>query len=635
MKFTVFDIESDGLLKTATRMHCLSYAIVDDGVIIEKGSLTRKAEVIEFMSKQETIVGHNIIRFDIPLTEKLTGVKKDYFAIDTLALSWYLHPLPGFGHSLEKWGERLGAKKPEIEDWKTLSKEVYIERCEADVVINVKLINYQLEYLKEIYRHEDDLERLIRYLGFKMECLADQEIRGIPLDRRLAEESKLNLEFLIDEKISILRDKMPLKLGTVRKNKPKVMYKKDESLSHYGEAWLAELKRAGLPTETEVLRNPPNPASHQQMKQWLSELGWVPMTFKESTSKTKKSGQMIPQMSLPYGAGLCPSVIALFEEHPFLEALDGLYKARHREGIFNAFLEEVDDKGKIYSTAHGFTNTLRLQHSRPIVNLPAPSRLYGKEIRGCLTVPNDDYVMVGADLSGLEDKTKQHFIYFYDPKYVADMQVEGFDPHLDIGVLANLLTEEESEFYKKYDSETATDKEKQRHESIKRRRFKAKTTNFSATYGAGPPKIADTLRCSLSEANKLFRTYWKRNRAVKQIANACRVKKVRGQKWLFNPVSSFWLFLKTDKDRFSTLNQNTGVYVFDAWISNVRKRLKPLGILILLQYHDELMLICRKSKLNLVVAHLHQAMVEVNKELELNIMIYNSVDTGKNYAECH
>lgn len=170
---------------------------------------------------------------------------------------------------------------------------------------------------------------------------------------------------------------------------------------------------------------------------------------------------------------------------------------------------------------------------------------------------------------------------------------------------------------------------------LKKIRSQAKVVNFSATYGAGAPKIAATLKCSIEEAKKLHKTYWTRNAAVKKTARACKVKTVDGQKWLYNPVSGFWMFLKAEKDRFSTLNQSTGVYVFDSWLRKVRAALNPMGIRVCMQYHDELLFVCKIHQKEEAENALKNAMEEANRELSLNVEIGVSVDWGLNYAECH
>jgi DNA polymerase I-like protein with 3'-5' exonuclease and polymerase domains len=145
--------------------------------------------------------------------------------------------------------------------------------------------------------------------------------------------------------------------------------------------------------------------------------------------------------------------------------------------------------------------------------------------------------------------------------------------------------------------------------------------------------MAESLKKPLVQAKILHTTYWKRNAAVKKTAAACVVKEVNGRKWLYNPISKFWMYLKEEKDRFSTLNQSSGVYVFDSWLRKVRNKIAPRKVI--LQYHDELLLVCKKEDKEFVEKSLHEAMVETNREIKLNIEIKISTSWGNNYAECH
>jgi len=224
------------------------------------------------------------------------------------------------------------------------------------------------------------------------------------------------------------------------------------------------------------------------------------------------------------------------------------------------------------------------------------------------------------------------------------MSVPGFDAHIDIGVLAGMLNKDDEQFFKDIEANIEIDKDyllpqtqevKDRYSVIKKIRFSAKTVNFSCVYGAGPAKISIVLKSDLAFAKKLHTIYWSRNRAVKKTADACTVIKVKGQKWLYNPISGLWMFLKAEKDRFSTLNQSSGVFVFDTWVMKVREKLKPYGIAILLQYHDEIMSVFAKGSENTVGAILRQCMQEVNADLKLNVEIKISVQYGKDYGECH
>lgn len=90
---------------------------------------------------------------------------------------------------------------------------------------------------------------------------------------------------------------------------------------------------------------------------------------------------------------------------------------------------------------------------------------------------------------------------------------------------------------------------------IKHIRGIAKVVNFSAVYGCGPAKMAQSTSLSLGEATEVHKTYWNRNKSVKFIARDAVTKTIDGQMWQFNPVSGFWYTLRFEKDKFSTLNQ--------------------------------------------------------------------------------
>lgn len=101
--------------------------------------------------------------------------------------------------------------------------------------------------------------------------------------------------------------------------------------------------------------------------------------------------------------------------------------------------------------------------------------------------------------------------------------------------------------------------------------------------------------------------------------------------WLFNPVSQFWYSLRFDKDRFSTLNQGTGVYAFDSWIRNVRRK----GIKICGQFHDEHIAPVLKGNEEAHKGKLLLAIDETNNELQLNVKLGISIDFGHSYSEIH
>lgn len=649
MQHTIFDIETDGLLDKVTKIHCLSYRVFQDGKEISRGSHTNYNKIKDFIISQKTLVGHNIIRYDIPVLEKILGIKVKARLIDTLALSWYLYPTR-IRHGLEQWGDELGVQKPIITDWENLSTKEYVHRCQRDVKINTLLFFKQLAYLNLLYEADiNQVNGIINYLSFKLDCAAEQEEVKCKLDRDLIVESLEELHSLREEKTEVLVAAMPKQIKYKEVTKPLKMFKADGELSKRGENWLELLYECNLDEDHEetilvkVSEEPGNTSSTSQVKDWLYSLGWKPREF-EFRKNTKGDINKVPQIYID--SEVCDSIKELYDIEPALESLDMLSLINHRIGIFEAFLKLLDDEDFTKAEVSGLTNTLRFKHRKPIVNLPQTSKFYGEQIRGSIIRPTEDHLLCGSDMSSLEDTTKQHYMYFFDPEYVKQMRVPGFDPHVDIGILANIISKEEEEFlhwYKKVkknieSGDTSISLTKEDHEKafeINEKRSIAKTVNFAGIYGAGPPKIAQSTGMSLRQAQILHKTYWERNKAVKQVASTCKVKTVtidgQEQMWLFNPVSKFWYSLRYEKDRFSTLNQGTGVYCFDLWVREVRKR----GIRIMLQYHDEIAFPLLKESRDEVSKILQDSIEAVNSLVKLNVPLGVSVDFGVNYAEIH
>lgn len=164
------------------------------------------------------------------------------------------------------------------------------------------------------------------------------------------------------------------------------------------------------------------------------------------------------------------------------------------------------------------------------------------------------------------------------------------------------------------------DKQKKLFESINFERQKGKTTNYSCVYGAGGKTIAEAADVPDEVGYELHTAYWKVNWSVKALSadqtikffyklsdgtltyrlykgkdllpSDTDTKRERRKKydlsskaeslWLWNPVAEMWYSLRYPKDIFSTLNQGTGVYVFDKWIKKFReKRTQLTG-----QMHD-------------------------------------------------
>ena len=175
----VFDLETNGLLNDATRIHCLSLYWAKDERM-ETYNDERYAENpkelpmasysittgLGWLEVADVLGGHNIIGFDIPIIQKLyPWFNPRGVIVDTLLLSrlyhpnlldidkqhaWKHMPLQLYGrHSLESYGYRLNEYKGNFSkttDWKNWSKEMQ-DYCEQDVVVTTKLCKHFHPYL--------------------------------------------------------------------------------------------------------------------------------------------------------------------------------------------------------------------------------------------------------------------------------------------------------------------------------------------------------------------------------------------------------------------------------------------------------------------------------------------------------
>jgi len=614
---TVFDIETDGLLDELTKIHVMSWSN-DMGEVKHTHDYDEMRYVL---LNSETLVGHNIIRFDIPAIEKVLGIEVKARLIDTLALSWYLNH-DRMKHGLEGYGEDYGVPKPVIKDWNTLTPQEYAHRCDEDVKINNRLWRDLSMKLDKLYKDaEEDKDRLIDYLTFKLDCAKEQETLRWKLDVGKAQAAYDKIMALKEEKVEQLADAMPKRILTRIATRPKRdKYKKDGNLSSDWEKWIDLCLQYRQPETTikfvvKTGEERGNPNSNDQVKDWLNSLGWNPRTYKFTRNKVTGDEKQIAQVR--NNGELCSSVKELAEVDPAVDLLDGLTVLTHRAGILKSFLECHKD-GWLEASVAGLTNTFRFKHYRPLVNLPGIDKPYGDVIRGCLTCP-DGYVLAGADMTSLEDTTKRHYMKPLDPDYVEAMSREGFDPHLDLALHAGVITQDD------------IDKHNSGERSLKALRKNYKVVNYSATYGVGAPKLARETGMTKGEAKTLLEAFWSRNWAIERVAKNLRVRELFGGMWLKNPVSGFWYSLRSDKDRFSTLNQSTGVFCFDTWVSLCRAEgIKSIG-----QFHDEIIALIKEGEEGEVEKIMHSAALKLNDKVKLNVPLGTDVQFGKTYADIH
>ena len=191
----VFDLETNGLLNDATRIHCIALhwgednktetfndeKYSDDPKELPMGGNYSITTALSWLETADVLVGHNIVGFDIPVIKRIyPWFNPRGTIVDTLLLSRLYHPnlfdidnpyknqgyrkkgdneripkwdhmpLQLYGrHSLEAYGHRLGEYKgnfAKTTDWKKWSQEMQ-DYCVQDVVVTNKLWKHFHPYL--------------------------------------------------------------------------------------------------------------------------------------------------------------------------------------------------------------------------------------------------------------------------------------------------------------------------------------------------------------------------------------------------------------------------------------------------------------------------------------------------------
>ncbi len=159
--FYLFDIESTGLLRRNSQIHCIvlrDLLNIDAEPLVFDTVQNNVAEGVEALEKADGLAGHNIVSYDIPLLRELfPNFKIPKTLHDTLIFSRLYYPnlsevdfqnrirsMPKklYGsHGLEAWGHRIGEYKGDYgkqNDWSTYSQSM-LDYCLQDVQVNVSL----------------------------------------------------------------------------------------------------------------------------------------------------------------------------------------------------------------------------------------------------------------------------------------------------------------------------------------------------------------------------------------------------------------------------------------------------------------------------------------------------------------
>ena len=473
-----FDLETDGLLSTpwdrrkdpVSRIHCW-VAIDLDTKEVFRGRPGEEQRLLTLLDGAKLLGGHNITNYDLPVLWKLCGWRPDWSVdlLDTQRAAEMAFPKERLfrvnrwaekrhgpapkkayvlGHSLAMWSWRAGSYKDDFgstTDWQTFSEEM-LDYCEQDVCANVEVLNFLLDrsgYSRESMILDSNVASV----------LYRQRLRGIKLDEGRAQALTSQLAGRRDELAKELRERFPpwwADNGTVV---PKRTQRRTNA------EWGGKDHVKEGCSYTNIKLQELNPGSRHHIARCLiHKHGWKPQAYNPKDGAPKVDRAILKD--LPWEDA---HLFAEFEELSKKLTMVG-------EGT-KSWLQLARD-GKL----HGRVNTSgaktgRMTHSDPnCAQVPSVGKPYGKECRECFVPTQDGWVLVGADASGLELRMLANYMAKWDGGVFIKEVIEG-DIHSTFRDAFGL--------YYRNNSKTAT---------------------YATLYGAGPPKIGETVHFDWAQA---------------------------------------------------------------------------------------------------------------------------------------
>jgi DNA polymerase I len=451
----IADLESNGLLDTVTRIHCVVTKDADTGAVRRFRSTDGSLEAgLTHLEAADEIIGHNFLSYDLRALKKVYPAFSPKAKIfDTLVCSrviWTdiydrdcrarLNPKLRGRHSLESWGFRLGLRKGNFgkagsaeeneKAWEHWSVEME-DYCAQDVEVTEKLWR---TVLKKNYSPTClEIEHRFR------EIIDMQEAHGFRFDVEKAERLMVELQksrYALEQKLQAV---FPPRIETMKT--PQYWYfsaSVSETVQAETKSKLeAKLRGLGLkhndykdrlcPGPLKTKEHLFNPGSRQQVAERLGEkYGWKPTEFTDS-GEPKVSETILEALPWPEAAQLCDYYVV---QKTLGMLADG----------DNGCLRLIRD-GRIHGSVNtGGAVTGRCTHSKPNI-AQTPSVIvrkvdgkktvmrglegrYGYDFRA-LYVPEPGHVLVGWDASGLELRCLAHYMAAYDGGAYGKILLEG------------------------------------------------------------------------------------------------------------------------------------------------------------------------------------------------------------------
>lgn len=659
-----FDIESDGLLDSITKIHCIAAMDMDTYQMY----LFRPHQIssgLYLLQQAEQLIAHNGIGYDIPAINKLFPDFHidEYKVYDTLVASrllysnigmpdgkaikrWREHhntgrPFKGYmlppklfaSHSLKAWGYRLGILKGEFSestDWKTYSDDM-LEYCAQDVRVTAAL--YERQQLKEQPVQAVILEHEAAFVLSKMER------NGFKFDVEKAERLAAKLQIKKYE----IESELVETFGSWYQANGIVTPKRT---INYKDKLKGDTVAGAAYTKVKLIEF--NPSSRKNIAKVLLDRGWIPEEYTAS-GDPKIDDKILERLEFPEAAMLSEYFIVQ-------KRLGQLVEGKQ------AWLSHVTADGFI----HGSINpcgavTGRATHSNPnIAQVPSGRKPFGTECRELFTVP-DGWSLLGTDAAGLELRCLAHYMFPFDGGVYGRECVEG-DVHW-VNTLALGFVP----------AGTKRDKHNEFHELM---RGKSKTWVYSFLYGGGNELLGFNAGGATAEEREdwlnssKFTNAWSRYLTRGEVPTEERVlnslkggklkaaflKNLSALKTLIDRVKTAakrgyvvgidgrHMSVRSEHSALNLLLQGAGAVICKAWVVETDKLLKRAGYkagfdgdyALCAWVHDEQQIACRTPEIAEAVNRISdEAMNNVQAKYKFRIPLGTDGNTGKSWLDTH
>ena len=570
----IFDIETDDL--DATKIWCIvakeldgkSYRFTPDE--IEDG--------IKLLQDADTLIGHNIIGFDLPVLGNLYNFKYKGNIIDTLVMSRLYNPVRENGHSLKTWGYRLGIPKQEQPEFESYTPAM-LNYCEQDVILNEAVYKYLLDEGTGFSKQSFDLEQKTASI------IREQEKTGFYFDSQQAmtllaqlSQNKADVEDEVQKtfKPKWVEDRMVLPYT----NKNGELSKRGLTDDEYENILISGNREPFMRRKLVDF----NLGSRKQIGEYLIDFGWQPEKF-------TPTGQPIVD------EGTLKKITHIKEAKLIADYL--LYQKRIAQ--VSSWIDELKDDRVHGRVIPNGTITGRMTHRNPnmaqVPNLGSP---YGKECRACWTVP-EGYKLVGIDASGLELRMLAH--YMNDADYIEEV-VNG-DIHSTNQELAGLKT-----------------------------RDQAKTFIYALVYGAGDFKIGKIINGDIKKGKALRERFFRNLPALKKLKDRVQQASNRG---FLKGIDGRKIYVRSQHASLNTLLQGCGAIVMKQAMVNLHEliKLNTVDAQFVANIHDEWQLQVKESQADYIGRLGVESIEKVTEQFNMRCDLTGQYKIGGNWSETH